>query len=334
MNDFKDLAELLKDKIKTSNKKILLSCHRHPDPDSVGSVLAMAQAIEQLGGEAEIISGDTPISDDFHLFPQVEKIKEKAVKDVDWSQYDLFLSLDSASLAQVGEGLDLPWPVASFVVDHHLSNTLFADYNLIDDQVSATAEILYKLFILWEVAITKEMAVNLMLGIYFDSGGFKYERVTANTFSVAETLAQIAPDYNKYILNFERQNQPVDLKFLKLAFEKIEVIGNLALSLISFDDLVSEDLTGINFSRHSVANWLISIKDWQVGIGLLEVKPGLVKINFRSKEPTVFNVSLLASVLGGGGHPAAAGATVEGTVMEVKEKIVVEIKKMYPELLE
>jgi phosphoesterase RecJ-like protein len=141
-----EMAPVVLDAI-TKAENILLHCHPSPDPDSVGSVLAMKLALEQLGKKVTAIQGDSAIPQAFMHFPGASTIVKKNFGEVSLSDFDLFIILDSGSPEMISVNKpSFPLPIKSLVIDHHASNTSYADINLIDIASPATAYILFNLF--------------------------------------------------------------------------------------------------------------------------------------------------------------------------------------------
>ena len=168
-------------------KSILLHCHPSPDPDSVGSALAMKFALESLGKKATVIRGDSEIPQAFMHFPGADQIVPKNFGEVDLKEFDLFISLDTAAIDRISTLGKLEFPASLFVIDidHHRTNPGFGAINLIESSYPATAQILFDLFKEWGVPITADMAYNLFIGIYTDTGAFKYRETTVKTFAIA-----------------------------------------------------------------------------------------------------------------------------------------------------
>lgn len=314
-------------------KSILLHCHPSPDPDSVCSALAMKAACEQMGKKATIIRGDAEVlSDGFARFPGVEAIVGKSFSEVDLNEYDLFIALDSASVERVSAKKPpvFPLPIRSINIDHHKSNTMYADINLVDMCTSATF-MLYQLFALWNIKITHDIAINLFMGMYTDSGGFKYYPIDHRVFQVASDLVKVAPDFVDVIFHMENSQNPQAIYFERLALDSIETFlgDNIAMASISLMQ-IEENKIQLDSIHTDIPNKLKSVTGWNIGMMLVEREPGIVKVSMRSRDIEKFDVSKLAVALGGGGHRAAAGIRFSGvTLEEAKEKIVSKAKELY-----
>lgn len=319
--------------IKSSNN-ILLHCHPNPDPDSVGSVLAMKIALEKIGKKVTVIRGDSEIPIAFRHFPKANEIVEKNFFEIDKQDFDLFIILDSGSKEMISNKGEIVFDdkMRTIVIDHHASNPGYAELNLIDSAYSSNAQLIFDLITSWGIEINHEIAINLFLGMYTDTGGFKYETVTAETFQIASELVKIAPDFYKYISEMENSNSKDDLKFEGLALSSIKnfLNENIAISAISQEDLKNAGLsTNTKMSLHVISNLLRSVIGWNIGVCMLEVEPNVYKVSFRTRDSSKFDLSKLAVALGGGGHKPAAGASIKLPKEQAIKAIVEKAKIIY-----
>lgn len=331
--NIKELAPKVLEYINNS-KSILLHCHPSPDPDSVGSVLAMKFALESLNKKVTVIKGDSDIPEAFSHFPGFNDIVQKNYFEINKQDFDLFLILDSGSVNMVSMKDEVKFEnMKTVVIDHHFSNKGFGDFSLIDSSYTSTGEMLFDIFKCWNIEIDHNIAVNLFIGMYTDTGGFKYEAVTINTYEIAANLVRIAPDFHKYLFIMENSNKPEDLRFQGLALSSITnyLNDNIAISAIPLNKLKENNLLNANqkMSLHSISNMLKSVIGWNIGISMIELEPNIVKISFRTRDSDVFDVSKIAVALGGGGHKAAAGATLKMSCDDAVKKVVETAKIIY-----
>lgn len=127
--------------------KILLHCHPYPDPDSVGSVLAMANVLKKLGKDVTTIIGDTKYPNGLLSLPNHDWIQPKNYTQIDPNEYDLFIVLDSSSPTQITQMAEISFPESmnTVVIDHHPTNGKFGKINLVEPTYSSTSQILYEL---------------------------------------------------------------------------------------------------------------------------------------------------------------------------------------------
>ena len=327
----RQIFELIK---KSDN--ILLHLHLSPDADSIGSALAMSFALLSLGKKVTVIKGDSPLPERFSVLPGYDKIVHKNFMEIDLSQFDLFLILDSASLdriSKIGEVI-FPETLKTAVIDHHVSNTNFAEINLVDSQAPAVAQMLAVLFKEWQITITPEIAICLLVGIYADTGGFSYERTTSLTFSIASQLVEIYPNFPKILSDLNNYNTPGSLRFRGLAYSSIEIVGKGQIGIIplNYQSLVDNDFNQEDMEGQSFSSSLISVKDWLIGVSLIEKEPNKTRLSFRCRRPDLYDMSKVTTLLGGGGHPPAAGALFVGTATEAKTAVIKALADTFPDL--
>ncbi len=328
----KEKAPIILAEIKKA-KSVLLHCHPSPDPDSVCSVLAMKSAIEQLGICATIIRGDSEIiSDGFACFPGIDLIVDKSFGEVDLKEFDLFIILDSGSPSMISyiNTPVFPMAIKTIVIDHHKSNQLYADINLVD-MCSSTAFVLFQLFTLWNIKLTKDIALNLFIGMYTDSGGFKYAPIDYKVFEAAAILTKIAPNFVDTIFYIENTRSKESLYFEAIALSSMETFlgDNIAMASVSFKQLEEKHIP--HDDLHSdIPNQLKSVVGCNIGMILVEREPRQIKVSMRSRDVEKFDVSKLAVAFGGGGHRAAAGIRfVDMSLEDVKKVIVAKAKELY-----
>lgn len=330
-NQIKEKAPLILAEIKKA-KSVLLHCHPSPDPDSVGSALAMKFAIEQLGGKATVIKGDSDIPEAFMHFPGAGEILMKSFWEIDPNDYDLFIIVDSAlsGVSRLKPITELPSSMMVINIDHHKTNKGDGKINIVDQNYPANAQLLYDLFIEMGIKITPEIAGNLFVGIYTDTS-FKYEGTNADTFRVASELVKIYPQFLKLIADMQNCKIFEDIVFQGLAFSSIkrECNNKILMSVVSYEALQEKNIPDISVSAGIISPDLRTVKGYDLYIVILEPRPNKIKISFRTSNSDKYDVSLLAASIGGGGHKAAAGATLEMSLEDAKSLVVSKAKELY-----
>lgn len=300
-------------------QKILIFTHVHPDGDAIGSTLALKKALESMGKTADIVL-ERPLSVIFECFGDNFITKE----DIR-CEYDLKVSLDCGDYDRLGELKDL-FKGKTVNIDHHLSNTLFADINYVDDKSAATGEIIYDLIKYMKVKITNEIADGLYGAILTDTGGFMFSNTTVKTHNIAAELIAKGADY--YNLNKKLIQEKDYHRHLITAkcIENMEFYedGKIAVSVFSNDmansyEMKTDDTNGLSAVPRTV-------KGVEVGVLITEIKKGTVKVSLRSDS--IVDVSQIAAKFGGGGHKRASGITLmEKDINILKTELLDEIKK-------
>jgi phosphoesterase RecJ-like protein len=318
------------DSIKKS-KHILLHLHVKPDPDSLGSALAMYWFCKKINKKCTLIRGDGPLNQNLSFFPGFENIALKKYSEINLAEFDLFIILDSASPQMISRETEIEFPpnLKTIVIDHHKTNLKYGNLNLIDSNASATCEIVFYLFKKWGVKIDQNMAAGLYLGIFADTGGFRHPSTTVTTFQAVLELVKIYPNFSELIESLGKNNYPDQVYFQSIGLNNLEILldNKLALTIIPLEKIQEKNINLDYVMGGDLANFLIGVKDWQVGLILIEIKKNKFSGNLRSKQN--IDVSKIAEYFGGGGHKNAAGFdNVEIPIETLKEKIITEIKNI------
>ena len=294
-------------------KRILVNCHRGPDSDSVGSALAISQVLKNLDKEVTIIC-PSDIPHDLTFLHGADSIKRVNFSAFDFSQYDLFLVIDSSTYSMVTGLKDSDKPsIKTIVIDHHISNEKFGKINLVDAKRTSTGELLFKVFEDWGIAIDEEIAECLLTGIIGDTGSFQYQNVGQETLRIAATLMEKGADKDKIIYNIYRNIDFKEVKMWGKFIESMKIEDSFVWSAISLTTY--KDFGEYPYAKEDVANLFFPIvKGTDFGIVMVETNESVLSVSFRSRSG--FDVSKIAEEVGGGGHKAAAGARIEGLPFE------------------
>ena len=319
------------DKILYQIKKadnILLNCHKGPDPDSIGSALALYEVLNGMKKKSEIICPSS-IPNDIKFLKNYKKIRIVNFIDFDFSKYDLFVLQDSAGWYMVSGVKNIQKPdIPLIVIDHHKTNEYFGDINLIDSEISSNAELLYNIFEDWKVKIDKETALCLLTGIIADTGVFRYPGTTARTLEIASKLIKKGADNNLIVSNIYFDT---DFKVLKFYGEILHTMQfdeeyKFIWSATPYEKFKE---FGSNSDAKSMAAGAFaqSVSGANFGFVMVEDSEKRLSISIRSKKG--YDISKLAVKLGGGGHESAAGAKVEGMEFDQAVEKVLDVAREF-----
>ena len=308
-------------------KKILVNCHRSPDPDSVGSALAMRRVLIDMGKSVEVVCPDS-ISPDSKFMNSSEKVQRIDYDKFDFSEYDLLLLLDSSVWSQVaGFGKEKVPDIKKIVIDHHYTNKGFGSINIVDSERSSTAEVLYKLFADWDVKLSQEVAEDLLAGLIYDTSSLQHSSADMETAKTMTNLMELGADKDKIIFNFYRN----------ISFDKIKLIGEILKNLqidkeyrFVWSAIPHETYTLYPDSmgvKSMAANFYASsIENTDFGIIMIEEKKDFLNISLRAKMGS--DISKIAEALGGGGHKQAGAAIIRNiSFNEAVEKVLAAARK-------
>ena len=317
-------------------KNILLCFHPSPDGDSIGSNLALYYALTKIGKNVTIISGDSELPKNLSTIPGINKVTSKNFFQINQDDFDTFIMLDIASPKQIsrqGEVV-ISKNLRTIIIDHHASNPKFADINLVEPHAPATCQIIYDLFKENKIKITKNIAACLFVGLYTDTGGFKYVNTTYKTFLAAAYLSEIYPNFNQLIFDIENNENPDRLKFLSIMFSSVKTYlsGKVAIASIDFQTLKESNISSSVINGSEIANLVKSVTGWEIGVCMIEYQPNSVKINFRTRDSKKYDVSKISATVGGGGHKSAAGATINESLPKATEILLKNIKSLFPKI--
>ena len=309
-----------------AGKKIAVIGHVRPDGDCIGSQVALCRALLSVDIEAVCVNQDeVPGSLEF----LVENTPFYRGADFDFDGWDV-VTVDCADRKRIGADVGPRAPKAIGNIDHHISNTLYGETNLIEGTSSATGEILTGFFLDCGYKIDADTANALYVGIATDTGQFRFPSTTKHTFDLAGVLIDCGVDLNKVNLElYERESfsrlelMQRFLKSLELHFDGRVCVGLLEDGVYEAVGAKTEDSEGlVDFAR--------SIDGVDIGV-LLEARAGKIKGSLRAKEKK-YRVDEIAKAYNGGGHAAAAGLNYESTIEvflpELLEAIGDQIKKV------
>ncbi len=307
----------------------MINVHKNPDLDTVGSATATYEILIQIGKEITIVCPNK-IGGEFRFLKHSEKIKTIDFSKFDFSQFDLFLVLDSSSYDRVTGSKEIPLTknLETIVIDHHKTNNFHFPLQIVDEQASATAEILYKLMNDSGLKMNETIATALFAGIAGDTVFFKYPKDSTAIFAMADDLLQKGADEKKLVSAFFDSNEFAFTKLLGIFLSEMKMektkTGAFVWAAIPYETYARfGHPQGV---REAAADsFFRSIKDTDFGVAMVETKKGELSVSFRSKFGVYpdegRDVSVFAEQLGGGGHKNAAGCTVYGEFNEAVKKV-------------
>lgn len=307
----------IKEEIQKAGKIVILT-HESPDGDAIGSSLAMYNALKQLNKDVDLIIPEHPETFDF--LTGADEIK----KETDIEQYDLAISLDASDMKRLnGFARYFEDAKVTINIDHHGSNTMFADYNFVNIDAPACCQILILVLEFLGVNITKEIGTCLLAGIITDTGGFKYQGTSKETFEFTSWLLSIGVNVSDVYRRVLEIRTKGNFALMRLAIDRLELLedGKIAFTYITKED--EEKVGAKNGDHDGLVDIGRTIEGVEVSI-LLREADGYFKGSLRSNE--YVNVSDVCMMFGGGGHIRAAGCAMHMPLLEAKEKIINEVK--------
>ncbi len=311
------ILETIEKECRFIHQTIGISGHIRPDGDCFGSTMALYYYLIDAFPDKQIDLYLEEVPNSFDFFPLSNTIKTKKTMEgklTSLPSYDLFFSLDCGSIDRLGFVEQL-FQNATYqiCIDHHISNTNFAQINHVEPNASSTCEVLYGLF--EEEKITNQIATALYLGIVHDTGVFKHSCTSRKTMEIAGKLIEKGVPFSKIIDEtfYEKtymQNQLLGRCLLEssLLLDGKVIATHIEKEILNFYGAGSGDLDG-------VVDQLRITKGVEVAIFIYETEPKEYKVSMRVNGNV--DVSEVAKYFGGGGHRKAAGCTIKGSYDDV-----------------
>ena len=289
--------------------------HVRPDGDCVGSTLAVYNYIKDNYPEKDVRIYLEPIPNIFKFLKRADEIRSDYKDDV---IFDLFIAEDCGDLGRLGNAAKyFENAKSTLCIDHHVSNSSFADENYIFPKASSTCELVFEL--IDRQKLTLQIAECLYTGMVHDTGVFQYSCTSAKTMEIAGVLMETGIDYPKI----------VDDTFYTKTFGQNKILGLALLNAELYLDgaviatvVFQEDMKRFSvLPKHldGIVNQLRVTKDTKIALFLYENEDGTFKGSLRVNGDT--NVADIAAQFGGGGHVKAAGFSIEGPIDTAMERI-------------
>src|SRR5947209_7514806 len=295
-------------------RRIALVSHRDPDPDTIGSALALGLGLESLGKRVSWHCAD-PVPDPQRFLHGSERfVTDPPPRDVDLVVTVDFGSVDRAKFA-------LPAGPKLVNIDHHASNDHFGTANLVDVTAAGSAELVSGVVEALGIAWTPDMATAALVGIMTDTGSFQFPSTDARALERAARLREAGADLQAITYNIFRNKRFEALKLWGFAFARLvrEQGGQLVWTEIRSGDIErpsarDEDVSGLVEQIARSSGMRVAL--------LFNEQEGVVKVSCRTSqwEPSVDATALMAK-FGGGGHVRAAGAVVPGDLEAVRNLV-------------
>lgn len=283
--------------------------HDYPDGDTLGSGYALCLVLQQMGKQARVIT--TSVPSDFTFLQQDVLAQDFTTQTV--------VSVDVADEKLLGNNRAAYEGHIDLCIDHHMTNKVQAGVKLVDGKAAANCEILFKLFRLMDIQWTRAIANCLYTGVSTDTGCFRYSNTTAETLRIAADIMDIGCDtafINKVMFETKTKKK---LALEREIYNTIEYYldGKCAVIAATLDiqqrvGVGDGELEGLSSIPRQIEGVLI-------GITMREKTPGEFKVSVRTNGDV--KASDFCARFGGGGHSAAAGCTVKGSLEEAKAQL-------------
>ncbi len=303
---------------------VLIASHVNPDGDAIGSLLALGLALEALNIKTTLYNeSDLPAV--YRFLPRVNQIQNEISRI---HPYDAAIILDCSNLDRVGTAIELISQIPMVInIDHHVTNKRFGIRQLIDAKACATSELIYRLIKAMQIPISTDMATSIYTGIVTDTGSFRFSNTNAAAFEICTELVRLGVDpyyiarhlYGTYSLG--------RIKLLNQALESIEISNNGRLSMMTLTQRMLAETGTQPEDADGLIHYARRIEDVQLAALIQEQANGNSppgkgkKYHVSMRSDGSIDVANIAAKFGGGGHPSAAGFSIDATLSKVKETI-------------
>lgn len=298
-------AQILKEQ-----DEILILTHAHPDGDTLGSGFALCRALLKMGKKVKTICADEIQSKYNYLFDNIRtsEFEEKYIVAVDVATENLLGDLADAYSRKI-----------NLCIDHHATNTEFADYLLLNSDSASACEVVFEVIKALGVEIDKDIANCLFTGITTDTGCFRYSSVTSSTFRAAAELVDMGAD-NAMInrVMFETKTKTY-ARLEKLAIEGMEFFLNDRVCIITITQDMYVKTGSSELETEAIAPLTRQTEGVEIGLTIREKADGSCKCSIRTYDSV--DASALAKAFGGGGHKQAAACRFDCNVSQAKQML-------------
>ncbi len=314
--------------------RIAVMAHVNPDADAIGSTLGLALGLQALGRDVVAALSD-PVPRYAGFLPGSDRI----VSSLPDERFDVLLCTDVADVARIGSlYLDDParfecTPVLN--LDHHRTNPLYGNVNLVDAGASSSSEIALQLLTALGAAIDPGTATALFFGIMGDTGAFQNGATTPSSLEAASQLVRLGADNQKVAFQlFEWKTFGAARLFgrilsgIDLDRRRRIVFATMSQQMLQEEGAAANEMEG-------VAEYLRGIEESDVVMLMKETPEGEIRVSMRSRPGTDLapakpvDVAAIAAALGGGGHRQAAGCTLPGPSKSARATLIAEYDRLY-----
>lgn len=295
-------------------QRFVISSHSRPDGDSIGSQLAMAYALTDLGKDVVIVNKDLAPGPILQFAGVADIVIASQVEE----QFDAAIIMECSDLARTGvSGLN-----RSFVIniDHHPGNTGFGDINWFDSSAAACGEMVFELVRTLGVRISPEIATHVYLAILTDTGSFHYSGITPRTFDICKQALEAGVDPVQVARMVYDSSHLGRLKLFGAVLSDMQIDQSGRIAIVYVDHAMAHAAGGTYEDTEGLVNLPLTVKEIEAVIFFKQEKNNEYRVSLRSKGD--IDIGAVAKDYGGGGHKNAAGCTVRGDIAELRKVLV------------
>ena len=295
-----------------SARTVLVVAHIAPDGDAIGSLLAIAQTLSNLGKDVTAVV-DEGIPPELQFMPGSDSVCSSVTE----GEFDLMIAVDSSDLERMGAAgiYGLAHCKQSINLDHHPTNTGYGDIHLVVPTAVAAVEVAYDFLHYLDIEITHNVAFALLTGLVTDTQGFRVNATNSRTLEIAQDLMKRGAPLAQIMAKTLNSRPLAELELWKRVLPTVRLDRGLIFASISQHDI---DCVGLDkMTDGGLVSYLVNVDLANISVVFKELPQCQVEVSFRAKPG--FDVASLAYKLGGGGHMLASGCTADGTLQQVQE---------------
>jgi bifunctional oligoribonuclease and PAP phosphatase NrnA len=298
-----------------ARQRFVVSSHSRPDGDSIGSQLAMAYALRDLGKDVVVVNSD-PAPPPLMQFPGVPEITIAQRVDGD---FDAAIIMECGDLARTGvEGLDRFFVIN---IDHHPGNTTYGQINWFHPASAACGEMVFDLVRALGVPLSVEIATHVYLAILTDTGSFHYGSISPRSFEICKQTLEAGVNPVEVSRNVYDSNNMGRLKLFGAVLGNMQIDPTGQIAIVYLDHEMARAAGGTYEDTEGLINLPLTVKEIQAVVFFKHVEGEQYRVSMRSKGE--IDIGAVAKEFGGGGHKNAAGCTVTGGV-DALQKLFIE----------
>ena len=309
--NFEETIEFLK-----NCDNIYVLTHQNPDGDTLGSGFALVNVLRQMGKKANVLCNDQ--------FPYRYSFLYAGYYKQEFEP-ETVIAVDLADRKLFGNHLNEMIDKVDLCIDHHISNTMYAQRTLLRPNASAACEILYELFVQMGVNIDLVTARCLYTGMATDTGCFKYDNTTPETHIAAAELMRLGVEYGWINRKMFDVKSKARIQVEHYLTSNMEYYMDDRCAIITITKGIIEESGLGDAEFDGIASLTLQVEGVEVGVVIKEKEPEVYKVSMRSSNKA--NVSEICQKMGGGGHIKAAGCLMKGPLEDVKKRIIEGVKE-------
>ena len=300
-----------------AGRNFLITSHRNPDGDALGSGLALQGLIRAMGKSAKVQVRDG-FGQALYNIPGANDVEITDHLPADYPRgLDAVFTMECPEVERTGYGV-LPGPVVN--IDHHLGNTMYGEINYLDLEAPSVGEMVMQLNRNHlGVALTRDVAIALYVSLATDTGFFRYHNTTLRAFEAAEELVRAGVVPGDVSLWINESSPAGAIKLLGLCLTTLELHENGRIATTLLPKRFFAEAGASPEDTEGIVNYGRTIDSVVVSALLKEIDGQSTRVSLRAKPG--YDVPKVASMFGGGGHAAASGCTIPLGLAEAEEKL-------------